>query len=116
MEKEMQLEQLFQDLKKFVEKYEFEDVYIYYKGNRYNLDEQKGILRWQENTAVATDYMIYGNNDTISVSFEGELYSIMNYPDSEMAVRIKKEFNELTLGTNLYCEYGEAWNLSYYFE
>lgn len=58
------------------------------------------------------DYFEYANPDTISMSFEGPLYEIMNiFDDSPILV----EFNELLKEYGLYYELGNSWNLSCYY-
>ena len=61
----------------------------------------------------ATDYFEYGNDDTISMSFEGPLYDVLNYGcDNERWDRLEIEFTSLINSYGYYFELGNAWNLA----
>ncbi len=63
----------------------------------------------------ATEYFEYGNDDTISMSFEGELYEVLNYHcDDKRWERLEDEFTTLLNSYGYYFELGNAWNLSVY--
>ena len=63
----------------------------------------------------ATDYVEYGNNDTITMSFEGGMYSAMNYWWEQPRMnKLHNEFMDLIGGYGYYHELGNAWNLSLY--
>lgn len=55
-----------------------------------------------------SDYFEYANDDTVSMSFEGELYDLINYEGGKLL----NEFNEVFSRNNCYFELGHAWNLS----
>lgn len=57
------------------------------------------------------DYFEYAHPDTLSMSFEGELYDMINYGRfAEKLESFLKLINEL----GYYYELGNAWNLSLY--
>lgn len=58
------------------------------------------------------DYFKYANSDTISMSFEGPFYEIINNFDSSPFL---KQFDSLLKEYGLYYELGNAWNLSCYY-
>ena len=63
----------------------------------------------------ATDYFEYGNNDTISISFEGGLYRVMNYHwEGKGLGKLHKDFHDLVHSYGYYAELGNAWNLALY--
>lgn len=58
------------------------------------------------------DYFKYANPKTLSMSFEGPLYDVLNtYPHW---AKQENEFRKLFKKYGLYYEYGDAWNLSAY--
>lgn len=59
------------------------------------------------------DYFEYGNPDTLSMSFEGELYSALNGYMPGWS-KIEEEFSGLFKKYGLYFEFGYAWSLSAY--
>ena len=60
------------------------------------------------------DYFEYGNPDTLSMSFEGMLYQIVNaYWEWDFMVEWYDEFNSLFDKYNGYIEFGHAWNFSF---
>ena len=89
------------------------DSRIYFNGNAwdYNSRGEKSIVE----DVKATDFFQYGNNDTISMSFEGGMYRVMNYfwerPNTN---KLHNEFMDLIGGYGYYFELGNAWNLSLY--
>ena len=60
-----------------------------------------------------TDYFEYGNPYTVSMSFEGPLYHVLNgYTPGWM--KKQSELEKLFEKYGYYFEYGHAWNLSAY--
>lgn len=59
------------------------------------------------------DYFEYGNPDTLSMSFEGPLYHMLNGYVGGW-VKKENEFMKLFEKYGYYFEYGHAWNLSAY--
>ena len=59
------------------------------------------------------DYFEYANPKTLSMSFEGSLYHVLNgYVPGW--VKLEEEFNQLFKKYDLYFELGNAWNLAAY--
>lgn len=62
-------------------------------------------------------YFEYANPETLSMSFEGELYRILNvHWESDVRSEKYKEFNNLFKKYNCRYEQGHAWNLSVYLD
>tara|TARA_R100000995_G_C3480810_1_gene123770 strand:- start:1310 stop:1654 length:345 start_codon:yes stop_codon:yes gene_type:complete len=62
-----------------------------------------------------SDYFDYANDETISMSFEGPLYEVLNYAcDSKRYETLEDEFINLIKSYGYYYELGNAWNLSMY--
>lgn len=59
------------------------------------------------------DYFEYGNPDTLSMSFEGGLYHVLNAYVGGW-VKLETEFIKLFEKYNLFYEMGNAWNLAAY--
>lgn len=57
------------------------------------------------------DYFEYANPATLSMSFEGELYDMMN---NGWFAKELESFSKLINGFGYYYELGNAWNLSLY--
>lgn len=68
---------------------------------------------YQYENKNALDYFEYANPETLSMSFEGPLYHVLNgYVKSW--TRLEAQFHKLFEKYNLYYELGYAWNLSAY--
>jgi len=67
-----------------------------------------------ENTK-ASDYFKYVNEDTLSMSFEGAFYEVLNYCESQEDERTIQEFNKLLASYGLYYELGDYWNLTLFY-
>lgn len=59
------------------------------------------------------DYFEYANPDTVSMSFEGSLYYVLNAYVSGWS-RLEESFKKLFNKHGYYFELGHAWNLSAY--
>lgn len=59
------------------------------------------------------DYFEYGNPDTLSMSFEGPLYHVLNGYTGGWS-KIEQQFAKLFTKYDLYYELGYAWSLSAY--
>ena len=57
------------------------------------------------------DYFEYVNPDTLSMSFEGSLYNVLNANVSGW-VKLEHEFGEIFKKYGMYYEMGHSWNLS----
>jgi len=79
------------------------DVIIYFNGLAIS-------SLWEgEQGRDVSEYMEYYNEDTITMSFEGILYQVLNYN-----VQGYKEFKEFINSKGYYFEMGNAWNLALY--
>jgi len=58
-----------------------------------------------------SDYMVYYNRDTITMSFEGVFYEVLNYG---AAPKLQEAFDNLIKNHGYYYEFGNAWNLALY--
>jgi hypothetical protein len=83
----------------------YSDVTIYFNNCRLFDDG-----RIEENIDVR-DYLEYGNPDTLSVVFEGPLYSVMNY---DFGHPIVKKLDDLLKSYGYYFDLGYAWSFSIY--
>ncbi|MBR5259359.1 MAG: hypothetical protein IKV48_02645 [Eggerthellaceae bacterium] len=60
-------------------------------------------------------YFEFANLETLSMSFEGGLYTILNsYWENEVRLKWFEDFNDLFKRHGYYFEQGDAWNLSIY--
>lgn len=59
------------------------------------------------------DYFEYGNPETLSMSFEGPLYEVLNAYRPGWT-RLEQQFSKLFAKYGLYYEMGYAWSLSAY--
>lgn len=103
----------------------FDDVIIYEGGHRYLSDgygrtsdaehidhtTRKGteVELWVE-SAQASQYLEFANDETLSMAFEGPLYDAMNYGDGAIESSLQRIFERY----GLYFEMGDAWNLTAY--
>lgn len=103
----------------------FDDVIIYEGGKRYlssgygcvsGLEPAQHVTRkgtevelWVE-TARASEYLEFANDDTLSMAFEGPLYDAMNYGNGAVESDLQRIFERYAL----YFEMGDAWNLTAY--
>ena len=89
------------------------DTRIYF-GNKawaYDSSGKRSIIK----DVKATDYLPYGNDDTVSMSFEGPLHEVFEYGWSTESGRARlNEFDELMDDLGVWYERGNSWNLSIY--
>ena len=81
----------------------------------WDLDAGKKIKEdlYEYENKKSTDYFEYGNDKTLSMSFEGPLYHVLNGYVGGWVKR-ESELMELFEKYGYYFEYGHAWNLSAY--
>ena len=100
----------------------WEDCIIYFNGKawttleKWNGEEGKkiGDSLYEYENRVCTDYFQYGNPDTLSMSFEGTLYHILNsYWEWDALTDWYEDFHALFDRYNGYIEFGHAWNFSF---
>lgn len=105
-------EALANDLKKFLFKNMVgEDVRIYFNNQAYDF-KSPTIVELMENIK-GTTYFEYANDETVSMSFEGNMYHILNYGESPSLL---KKFDAIFEKHNCYYEFGYAWSLSVYYD
>jgi len=86
-------------------------IYFSNKAWDYNSDGERSIIK----DVKATDYLPYGSDDTISMSFEGPLHFVFEHGWSTEEGRTRlSEFDELLGGFGVWYERGNSWNLSIY--
>jgi len=89
------------------------DTRIYYSGKALDFDSsgKKTIIE----DVLGSEYFEYSNDDTVSMSFEGGLYGVMNaHWENKRLGNLHTEFVNLLEGCGYYAELGNAWNLSLY--
>ena len=97
------------------------DITIYFDGKAFSSSyEWAGVYGkkidedlYQYENKNALDYLEYANPDTLSMSFEGPLYSVINGYVSGCHKRTE-ELLKLFEKYGYYFEQGHAWNLSAY--
>jgi hypothetical protein len=112
-------EKLANDLRDFIVKHEIIDTRIYFNnvcydwsGNDFG-DTSYKLLE----DIKSTEFFEYGNDNTVSMSFEGFLYDVINYESFHPEHRpILKEFDEIFEKHDCYYELGYAWSLSVFFD
>ena len=89
------------------------DTRIYFSNKAWNYDSSgnRSIIK----DVKATDYLQYGNDDTLSMSFEGPLHFVFEHGWSTEEGRTRlDEFHQLMDGLGVWFERGNSWNLSIY--
>ena len=94
------------------------DVRIYFNGMAYATDDGKGHYYYNDREHLVElenedphryfDYV----GPYLSMSFEGPFYEVMNGYLGRYGYKVEEEFHELLRKYGLYCELGNAWNLS----
>lgn len=96
------------------------DTHIYFNGKCWSTNNKNQTEfcynenRYFEYEADPRDYFEYVNPDTLSMSFEGDLYDVLNgycYGWTDLETRFMDIFSRY----GVYYELGNAWNLSVYF-
>ena len=85
------------------------DVHIYFAGKC--IDGEGKVIE----NVKASDYFDYANDNTLSMSFEGAFYEIINYYTPEVAKTVMPKFTGILNSYGLYYELGEPWNLAAYY-
>lgn len=90
------------------------DCRIYFNNKCYHFDSS-GKLEKVIEDIVPTDYFEYANNETVSLSYEGAFYNVMNYAFSDRRLaKLEQKFNDLVESFGYYAQPGHAWNLTLY--
>lgn len=88
------------------------DTRIYFNGKCYSsVGYGKDVKYETLQNMKGSDYSEYANDDTVTVTFEGDFYTVMNYSMG----KLRESFDRLieSFG-NYFYELGNAWNLSLY--
>ena len=113
------IEQLAKEIMEFLEKEEMmSSVSIYFNGkvvranSEYDRETDTFSCSWiTEENVDPHNYFEYAAYDHIlSMSFEGVLYDVLNYSGGQKEVEFRAIFEKY----GVYCECGNAWNLSVY--
>ncbi len=97
------------------------DCCIYFNGKAWaswdNWHDENGIKiadrLYEFQSRNPKEYFEYANPDTLSMSFEGSLYHVLNAYVPGW-VKLEKEFLDIFQKHGVYYEMGHAWNLSVY--
>ena len=117
MTNEQRNEMLAREIREWLLKnYMWQDVTIYFNGKAYSTDDGNGHHYTNDpehlielNNVNPLDYFEYVNPETVSMSFEGMLYDVLNSYDCDS---LEREFSKLFEKYGLYYELGNAWNLT----
>lgn len=98
----------------------FYDTCIYINNQRWSTNKKDNTTekRISDETTVyvednidVLDYIVYGNPETITASFEGPLYHEINYGSGKAITDINKILDKY----GMYLEQGYAWSFAAYF-
>lgn len=104
-------EKLAKDIIQFCKENECGDTRVYYNGKAVDID-YNGKTK-EINDIDPTEYFEYANRETVSMTFEGLLYYILNgYTLNSFSLYDK--FEKLFKKYGCYFELGNAWNLAAY--
>lgn len=109
-------EKLANDLKKLlIESDLIQDVRIYFNNKCYSsIRLENGDYEFELLKDIKPSYYFeYANDKSVSLSFEGELYHILNYGQQDLKFRI--DFEKIFEDNNCFYEFGDAWNLTVYY-
>lgn len=106
-----EIKKLAQEIMQLLDKHEVGyQTAIYVDGTKYSQFQTEG--HWDIAQGVrGSQYTEYANDETITMTFEGYFYEIMNYGRMSYVL---EEFNELVESFGYSYELGEAWNLALY--
>jgi hypothetical protein len=118
---EIRNEKLAEDIKSFLIKYEMEDTRIYFNGKAYcfsSARKDKSQPYELIENIKGSKFFEYANDETVSMSFEGELYDLVNYEafNSSWKRKLLDEFENIFKKHHCYYELGYSWSLSVYFD
>ena len=114
------MEMLAKDIYKWcMKKHLWGDNCIYFNGKAWaswdtwheENGKQIGDRLYEYDNRNPKDYFEYANQDTLSMSFEGPLYMVLNANVSGW-VKLEHEFSEIFKMHGVYYELGHSWNLS----
>lgn len=70
-----------------------------------------GTKYFEKDDVDVTEKIEYCNKDTITITFEGSLYSVINYNDFDFIDKMNRKFLD---DYGLYFEQGHAWSMAAY--
>ena len=114
MDKNEKIKELAYKISNLLKEYDLcSDVAIYFNNKRlqhFTTNKKEGWVL--EEGFKGSDYTQYANDQTITMTFEGPLYDIINYyiPSGNFLY----VFNKLLKNYGYYYELGNAWNLALY--
>lgn len=126
MNTKQKMQALAKDIYEFCNEHDlWQDCCIYLQGNAYTYwktwNDEAGekladnLYKYEDKDPNV--YFDYVNNLTLSMSFEGALYRVVNYYwESNSWSSLYKKFNKLFAKYDCYYELGDAWNLTVYLE
>lgn len=98
----------------------FYDTCIYINNQRWSTNKKDNTTEkhisdettvYVEDNIDVLDYIVYGNPETITASFEGPLYHEINYGSGKAITDINKILDKY----GMYLEQGYAWSFAAYF-
>lgn len=105
-------ESLANDLKDFIMKNSLAcDIRIYFNNKCYDWCDGKVYFKEPNllEDVTGSNFFEYANDNTVSMTFEGDLYDIVNYGE---APKLYDKFYDVFKKHNCYYELGNAWNLA----
>jgi hypothetical protein len=100
------------DLKDFLLRHSFGDTRIYFNDMCYHFNSSCELSTMED--IKGSTYFEYANDETVSMSFEGQLNHLINgYIFNR---KVMDEFEEIFNKHKCYYELGYAWSLSVYFD
>jgi hypothetical protein len=108
-------EALANDLKDFIMNNNLAcDVRIYFNNKCYDWCDGKVYFKEPNilEDIVASNYFEYADDETVSMSFEGTLYEILNYAETKRDRELASEFYNVFTKHGCYYELGHSWNLA----
>ena len=122
--KNIENEKIAKKIVDFLKEHEcWQDIIIYFNNKAWSTfknwkkeqgkEVMKEVYEYQDKNP--RDFFEYVNSEhRLSMSFEGPFYYIMNGYMGQHSYKIQDEFQNLFDEFGLYCELGDAWNLSLY--
>jgi hypothetical protein len=83
-------------------------VYATSDGKKCYYNDREHLIEMEDDPARCMEYF---NRETVTMSFEGPLYDLINYDDCS---ELFEEFGEIFRKYGYYYELGNAWNLACY--
>lgn len=97
------------------------DTYIYFNGKCYGTSDKSNKHFYYNDAEHLVEYdddpskyVEYYNKDTITMTFEGDLYDILNQYYGRYGYKLEEEFENIFKKYGYYYELGYAWSLAAY--